>query len=109
MLCLFSQSRLLYLLVEQSKFVVGICLERKVTMEILCYLITSYSNDIIILCVIVNLTNVWIAKIGAEPDKFIIGMLLLGLVLMALLAILVLLGFLTNFDMFSGCLQDVFR
>lgn len=77
-------------------------------MEILCYLIASYGDYLIMWCVIVNLANFWIVKAGAEPDKFIIGMFLLGLVLIAISVILVLLGLLSKMGLFSDCLKDVF-
>lgn len=78
-------------------------------MEILCYLIASYGDDVIMWSVIINLANLWIIKTGAEPDKFIIGMFLLGIVLIVLLAILVFLGTLSSLGLFSGCLKDVFK
>ncbi len=78
-------------------------------MEILCHVIASYGDDVLMWCVIVNLVNLGIAKTGAEPDIFIIGMFSLGIALIVILAILVLLGTLGGLGMLSGCLQDVFK
>ncbi len=61
-------------------------------MSIVCYWIATYGDALVWSCIAVNLTNLWIAKIVIEPDRLVIAMFLLGLLLISLLVILILLN-----------------
>lgn len=78
-------------------------------MELLCHLITIYGDYLVLACIFINLANLWIMKIGIEPDGVVISMFALGLILIILLSFLLLLNYLTSLDVFSGCLKEVFK